>query len=117
MSCSPTLCCATAGNGPKDPLDQDGYYRQDEIDPLCAHAVHVHLRQARPGALQAKFGEGVLNFPALFGALRDAGYAGALTLEAVHQAYMNTLGDDVMTETIALRDAFNAWNGDNREGR
>lgn len=79
--------------------------------------MHVHLRQARPGALQAKFGEGVLNFPALFGALRDAGYAGALTLEAVHQAYMNTLGDDVMTETIALRDAFNAWNGDNREGR
>ncbi len=23
----PTLSCATAGNGLKDPLDQDGYYR------------------------------------------------------------------------------------------
>jgi trimethylamine:corrinoid methyltransferase-like protein len=23
-------CCATAGNGPTDPLDQDGYYRAAE---------------------------------------------------------------------------------------
>lgn len=84
-------------------------WRQDEIDPLCAHATHVHLRQARPGALQAKYGEGTLNFPALFGALQEAGYKGALALEVVHQDYMNTLGDDVMTETIALRDAFGAW--------
>jgi sugar phosphate isomerase/epimerase len=28
-------------------------YRQDEVDPLAKHAVHVHLRQARMGALQA----------------------------------------------------------------
>jgi len=91
-------------------------WRQDEIDPLCAHAVHVHLRQARPGALQAKFAEGTLNFPALFGALREAGYTGALGLEVVHQDYMNTLSDDVMTETIALRDAFRAWAGKKENG-
>ena len=23
-------CCATAGNGPTDPLDQDGYYRGED---------------------------------------------------------------------------------------
>lgn len=86
-------------------------YRQEEIDRLAPHAAHVHLRQARPGALQAKFAEGTLNFPAMFGALRDAGYQGALALEAVHQAYMNTLSDDVMTETIALRDSFANWRG------
>lgn len=87
-------------------------YRQDEMDALIPHAVHVHLRQARPGALQAKFAEGTLNFPAFFGALRAAGYGGALALEAVHQAYMNTLSEDVMTETVALRDCFRQWKGE-----
>ncbi|WP_037277892.1 sugar phosphate isomerase/epimerase family protein [Rubellimicrobium mesophilum] len=85
-------------------------FRQEEVDPLAPHAAHVHLRQARPGVLQAKFGQGVINFPALFGTLRDVGYAGALALEAVHQDYMGTLFDDVLTETVALRDAFNDWN-------
>jgi sugar phosphate isomerase/epimerase len=86
-------------------------YRQDEIDVLAPHAVHVHLRQARMGALQAKFAQGTLNFSALFGTLRDAGYTGALALEAVHQDYMNTVFDDVLTEVVALRDAFYHWRG------
>ncbi len=87
-------------------------YRQEEVDPLAAHAVHVHLRQARMGALQAKFAQGTLNFPAMFATLRDAGYQGWLALEAVHQDYMNTLSEDVITETVALRDCFRAWRGD-----
>ncbi|NCO87213.1 MAG: sugar phosphate isomerase/epimerase [Rhodobacterales bacterium] len=86
-------------------------YRQEEVDPLAPFAAHVHLRQARMGDLQAKFAHGTLNFPAMFGTLRDAGYAGALTLEAVHQDYMNTLSEDVLTETILLRDCFNDWTG------
>lgn len=84
-------------------------YRQDEIDPLAPHAVHVHLRQARMGALQTKFAEGTLNFPAMFGTLRAAGYAGALAIEPVHQGYMNTLFEDVLTEIVALRDCFREW--------
>ncbi len=84
-------------------------YRQDEIDPLAPYAAHVHLRQAKMGALQTKFAHGTLNFPAMFGTLRDAGYTGALAIEPVHQDYMNTLFEDVLTEIIALRDCFNAW--------
>ena len=84
-------------------------WRQDEIDPLAAHAAHAHLRQARPGALQTKGGEGVINMEAQFAALRDAGYDGALALEFVHQDYMATLYDDVLTETVAMRDRFRAW--------
>ncbi len=84
-------------------------YRQDEIDPLAPHAAHVHLRQAKMGALQTKFAEGTLNFPAMFGTLRNAGYTGALAIENVHQDYMNTLFEDVLTETIAMRDCFNNW--------
>lgn len=79
-------------------------FRQAEIDVLAPHAGHVHLRQARPGALQAKWGEGVLDFTAMIGTLRDAGYQGWLAVEYVHQGYMNTLFDDVLTETIRMRD-------------
>ena len=86
-------------------------YRQDEIDPLASHAAHVHLRQARMGALQTKFAHGTLNFPAMFGTLRDAGYDGALAIEPVHQDYMNTLYEDVLTEIVALRDCYNDWRG------
>ena len=84
-------------------------YRQEEIDPLASFAAHVHLRQAKMGALQTKFAHGTLNFPAMFGTLRDAGYTGALSIEPVHQDYMNTLFEDVLTEIVALRDCFDAW--------
>lgn len=84
-------------------------FRQEEIDPLAPHAAHVHLRQARMGALQTKFNHGTLNFPAMFGALRDCGYGGALAIEPVHQDYMNTLFEDVLTEIVALRDCYNTW--------
>lgn len=84
-------------------------YRQEEIDPLAPHAIHVHLRQGRMGVLQAKMAEGTLNFPAMFGTLKEAGYTGALAIECVHQSYMNTLFDDVLTETILMRDAFRNW--------
>lgn len=84
-------------------------WRQDEIEALAPYTGHVHLRQARPGALQAKLEEGTLNFPALFGALRDAGYDGWLGIEYVHQAYMNTVLDDVLSETVKMRDCFRDW--------
>ena len=87
-------------------------YRQAEIDPLAPHAVHVHLRQARMGVLQAKMDQGTLNFAAMFGTLRAAGYAGALAIEYVHQDYMNTLFEDVLSETVRMRDAFRAWQGE-----
>lgn len=46
---------------------------------------------------------------AMLGTLRDAGYAGWLALEYVHQDYMGTLHDDVLTETVRLRDRVRAW--------
>lgn len=79
-------------------------YRQDEIDVLAPQAAHVHLRQARPGVLQAKLALGTINFPAVLATLRAVGYDGYLALEYVHQEYMGTLGDDVLTETVQMRD-------------
>jgi sugar phosphate isomerase/epimerase len=81
-------------------------FTQEAIDPLAAHAGHVHLRQARPGALQTKWGEGTLDFASMVTTLRAADYGGWLAVEYVHQSYMNTLFDDVLTETIRMRDAM-----------
>jgi len=89
-------------------------YRQEEIDPLARFAGHVHLRQARPGALQTKLEEGTLNFPAMFATLHDAGFTGHLACEYVHQGYFDTLHDDVLTETVKMRDLFRAWRGSAR---
>ena len=79
-------------------------YRQEEIDVLAPHAAHVHLRQARAGVLQSKLDEGTINFPALLATLKEHSYDGYLSLEYVHQAYMNTLSEDVLTETVRMRD-------------
>ena len=84
-------------------------YRQEEIDPLARHAAHVHLRQARPGVLQAKSAQGTINVSAMLGTLRDCGYSGSLAVEYVHQDYMDTVHDDVLTETIRMRDLVRAW--------
>lgn len=84
-------------------------WRQDEIDPLAKHAAHVHLRHAKPGELQTKAGQGTINIEAQLATLRDAEFKGRLSLEVVHQDYMGTLYDDVLTETIALRDQVQAW--------
>lgn len=79
-------------------------FPQTAIDPLARHAAHVHMRQARPGALQAKLAEGTLDFAAMLETLRATGYEGYLSIEYVHQDYMNTVFDDVLTETVLMRD-------------
>jgi sugar phosphate isomerase/epimerase len=84
-------------------------YTQDQIDPLVQYAKHVHLRQARPGHLQAGFDKGTINFPAMFGHLRDAGYQGALAIEFIRQLFTNDGPDDVLTETVLMRDCFHSW--------
>lgn len=84
-------------------------YRQEEIDVLIPWLGHAHLRQARPGALQAKMEQGTLNFPAMFAAFREAGFGGYVASEYVHQDYFDTVHDDVMSETVKMRDLFRAW--------
>ncbi len=84
-------------------------YRQEEIDELVPYMGHAHLRQARPGALQTKMEAGTLNFPAMFSTFRDAGFEGFVACEYVHQGYFDTLHDDVLTETVKMRDLFHSW--------
>lgn len=84
-------------------------FTQPEIDVLAPYAAHIHLRQARPGYLQTKLDQGVIDFNAMLGLLGSQGYDRALAIEYVHQAYMNTLYEDVLTETVAMRDLVRNW--------
>lgn len=86
-----------------------GGHTQEAIEPLCPHAAHVHLRQARPGSLQCRLDEGTIHFPALLAALRDAGYRGWLAIEYLNQPYMDTRHDDVLLETVRMRDLVRNW--------
>jgi hypothetical protein len=45
----------------------------------------------------------------MFSSFRVAGFSGWLACEYVHQGYFDTLHDDVLTETIKMRDLFRAW--------
>jgi sugar phosphate isomerase/epimerase len=80
-------------------------YTSEELDPLIPHAGHVHLRQAAPGKIQARWEEGVINFPAIVSLLHKSGYEGYLTLEYEHDKFWDMDRCDVMTETIKMRDA------------
>lgn len=84
-------------------------YTQPQIDVLAPHAAHIHLRQAKPGCMQTKLDQGTLDFNAMLGLLRSLGYDRTLAIEFVHQAYMDTLHDDVLTETVAMRDLVRNW--------
>lgn len=85
-------------------------FTQDEIDCLAPYAGHVHLRQARMGVLQTKMEEGTINIQAMLSRIEKCGFDGYASLENVHQDYMDTLYDDVLSETIKMRNLFNEWN-------
>lgn len=80
-------------------------YTAGDLDPLVPFAGHVHLRQAAPGKIQARWEEGTIDFSALVRLLKRTNYQGYLTLEYEHDKFWNMDLCDVMTETIKMRDA------------
>jgi sugar phosphate isomerase/epimerase len=79
-------------------------YSCADLEPLIAHAGHVHLRQAAAGRIQARWDEGIINFPRLITQLRRNNYQGYVTLEYEHDKFWEMDQCDVMTETIKMRD-------------
>jgi hypothetical protein len=61
------------------------------------------------GELQTKLSKGTINMPAQLATLKAAGFNGYVALEYTHQDYMDSLFDDILTETIQLRDVVRAW--------
>lgn len=84
-------------------------FTQHAVDALIPFTKLVHLRQAKQGYLQTSLEKGTINFPAVFGALKEHAFDGYMSIEYVHQDYMNTLYNDVLSETIKMRDLVAEW--------
>ena len=79
-------------------------YAQEQVDPLVPYTAHVHLRQAAPEKLQARWDEGTLDFTGIIGKLALANYTGFLSLEYEHmEGWMDLDKADVFTETVKMR--------------
>jgi sugar phosphate isomerase/epimerase len=102
-----TLAFLQANPGLRIVLDYSHFivqgYTVRDVDVLLPYVGHVHLRQCAPGQIQARWDAGVVDFAAAVGRLKQAGYAGFLTIEYEHEAWMNMDRVDVMTETIEMR--------------
>ena len=110
-----TLELINATDGMKIVLDYAHFtclgWTQYQTDLLIQYAGHIHLRQAKSGFLQTKLEEGTINFQAILGKLKEIKNKNYLSIEYVHQDYMNTLYEDVLSETIKMRDLINNWKG------
>ncbi|MDQ0383148.1 sugar phosphate isomerase/epimerase family protein [Amycolatopsis thermophila] len=58
-----------------------GGHPADYVERFAGRIAHVHLRDATPGHIHLSIGNGVVDFPATFAALRAAGYRGHCSLE------------------------------------
>jgi len=63
----------------------------DETEPLLDYSVHVHVRNAARGRMQAPMDEGTTDFAWVVSALRKREYAGALAIEYLDGAEADAL--------------------------
>jgi sugar phosphate isomerase/epimerase len=78
----------------------------DRVLSLVPLAGHVHVRAAKPGAIQVKWRDNGTDFAAVVGALRSGGYEGAYCVEYVPMPKWRCDEVDVVTEALATRDAL-----------
>ena len=80
-----TLAFVQANPAVKLTLDYSHFvwngHSQSEIDVLAPYAGHVHLRQAAPRVMQARWTTGTIDFPAVVSVLKQSAYNGYLALE------------------------------------
>jgi sugar phosphate isomerase/epimerase len=77
----------------------------EDVDPLLARTHHLHVRQAAPGVIQARTGEGVIDFPRIRDALIGMGYAGYFALEYQWEdGWLDFSRVDCIAETADSRD-------------
>ena len=78
----------------------------DRMLTLVPLAGHLHVRGAKPGAIQVRWNDNETDLAALVAALRAAGYAGAYCVEYVPMPKWRCDEMDVVTEALATRDAL-----------
>lgn len=83
-------------------------YDEDAIEPLLAHARHLHARGARHGRMQAALKDSTIDFERMVAGLVDAGYEGDIGLEYLWIDWEHLNECDTVSETILLRDRLRA---------
>jgi sugar phosphate isomerase/epimerase len=78
----------------------------DRALTLVPYADHLHVRAAKPGAVQVRWRDNETDFAGLLRALDQAGYEGAYCVEYVPMEKWRCDELDVVTETIATRAAL-----------
>ena len=78
----------------------------DRMLTLVPLAGHLHVRGAKPGAIQVRWNDNETDLAALVAALRAVGYAGAYCVEYVPMPKWRCDEMDVVTEALATRDAL-----------
>jgi sugar phosphate isomerase/epimerase len=85
-----------------------GGHGVEAVHGLIRHAGHFHARQAAPGKLQAGSKDGTLDFADIVGRLKAADYDGDLCVEYTWQEWRDCWHQDVVSESIVLRDLLRA---------
>ena len=78
----------------------------DRMLTLVPLAGHLHVRAAKPGAIQVRWRDNETDFGALVAALRETRYEGAYCVEYVPMPKWRCDEMDVVTETLATRSAL-----------
>ena len=78
----------------------------DRMLTLVPLAGHLHVRAAKPGAIQVRWRDNETDFSALVGALGALGYPGAYCVEYVPMPKWRCDELDVVTEALATRAAL-----------
>lgn len=78
----------------------------DRMLTLVPLAGHLHVRAAKPGAIQVRWRNNETDFAALVEASRVSGYAGAYCVEYVPMPKWRCDEVDVVTEVLATRGAL-----------
>ena len=83
-------------------------FSDDEIEPLLAHAGHLHARGAMNNRMQVAITENTIDYERFVDRLVERGYDGFISVEYVWIGW-NQLNDvDVISETVMLRDRLRA---------
>jgi sugar phosphate isomerase/epimerase len=78
----------------------------DRMLTLIPLAGHLHVRAAKPGAIQVRWRDNETDLAAVVDALRSAGYDGAYCVEYIPMPKWRCDELDVVTEVLATRDAL-----------
>jgi sugar phosphate isomerase/epimerase len=79
-------------------------FRDADIEPLLAHASHIHARGARRGRVQASVAHNTIDYGAMLRKLKQLGYNRWIELEYVWMEAWRCNEVDNLSETIRLRD-------------